>query len=329
MVVNFRVGPLCVQLLESLEGQLVGQPACNVVIVDNASGDGSDALIEAEIRARNWSSWASLMRAPFNGGCASGNNLAIRPALASSNPPEYVLLLNPDTIVRDGAIQTLWNFLEQNPPIGIAGSRLEDEDGTQQHSRFRFPNFWGEVDYMFSFSPLSRLLKHRALIPPLKPYTEQVDWLAGASMMIRREVFDQIGLLDEEYFMYFEETDFCLQARRSGWTCWYVAESHVVHLVGRSSDVDVANSATRDMPPYWFRSRRHYWVKNYGYLFALWVDLAAVCSDLLRRLRLFLTRKPDRKPKNFSTGVLGVGFSRGSYRPATESEACDEAPPQS
>ena len=168
---------------------------------------------------------------------------------------------------------------------------------------------------LLSFGPVSRLLRRHAVAPPLEAVDAQVDWLSGASMMIRREIFERIGLLDEEFFMYFEELDFCLHARRAGWTCWFVADSRVVHYVGRSSAVDHTRSATRPLPDYWFRSRRRFWVKNHGYAFALWLDLVALTCDALRRARMFLTRQTDRKPANFARGVLRMGFSRGERGP--------------
>jgi GT2 family glycosyltransferase len=315
VTVNYRVGPLCVQSLESIAEQIADRPGCRVVVVDNASHDGSAELIEATIRGRGWQSWATLVRSPVNGGFAAGNNVAIRPALAGPNPPDYVHLLNPDTIVRPGAIEALWNFMESHKAVGIAGSRLENVDGTQQHSRFRFPSLWSEIDAVLRLGMVSRLLHKHVITPPLAPVTEQVDWLAGASMMIRREVLDQIGLLDEEYFMYFEETDFSLQARKAGWTCWYLNESRVVHLVGRSSSVDLSRNAARRLPPYWYRSRRRYWVKNHGFLFALFLDAVALSCDSLYRLRRFLQRRPTLRPQNWASDLLRVGFSRGARGP--------------
>jgi N-acetylglucosaminyl-diphospho-decaprenol L-rhamnosyltransferase len=313
--VNYRVGPLCVKMMESVHAEFAGRPGCRLVIVDNASGDGSAELIEAAIRERGWQDRVELLRSPVNGGFSAGNNLAIRPALAGAAPPRYVLLLNPDTVVRPGAIETLWRFLEEHPRVGIAGSRLEDEDGTQQHSRYRFPSLWSEVDGLLSFGPVSRLLRKYAIAEEPAPVTEQVDWIAGASMMIRREVFAYVGLLDEGYFMYFEELDFCLHARAAGWPCWFVAESRILHWIGRSSAVDQTYGATRRMPDYWFRSRRRFWVKNHGYAFALFLDAVAVGCDALRRVRLWLLRKPDRKAAGFARGVLRMGLSRGDRGP--------------
>lgn len=317
VTVNYRVGALCLQLLESLEAEMLANPNCRVVVVDNASGDGSDELLESAIRERGWQDWASLVRSPVNGGFSAGNNYAIRPALACAQPPDYVHLLNPDTIVRPGAITALWKFLEAHPDAGIAGSRLEDEDGTQQHSRFRFPSLWSEIDTRLAFGLVSRLLRKHVITVPLAAVTEQVDWVSGASLMVRREVFEQIGVLDEKYFMYFEELDFCLHAKQSGWSCWFVPDSRVVHLVGRSSDIDQTRASTRRLPPYWFRSRRRFWVKNHGLGFALFLDIVALICDLMRRVRHFLQRRPDSRPSHFARDLLQLGLSRGD--PPTQS----------
>jgi len=141
--------------------------------------------------------------------------------------------------------------------------------------------------------------------------TEQVDWLAGASMMIRRDVFEAIGPLDDGYFMYFEEVDFCLRARRRGWTCWYINESRVAHFAGKSSGIDMAGAADKRLPPYWFRSRRRYWVKNHGFAYALLVDSAAITCEVLRKARNFVQRRPDNQPQRFLADLMRVGLSRG------------------
>ncbi len=112
-------------------------------MTDNASGDGSVELLHGTIRARGWEGWAAVQPLERNGGFAWGNNQAIRPALASEVPPRYVLLLNPDTIVRPGALAAFVDFLDRFPEVGIAGGRLENLDGTPQWSAFRFHSVLG------------------------------------------------------------------------------------------------------------------------------------------------------------------------------------------
>lgn len=131
-------------------------------------------------------------------------------------------------------------------------------------------------------------------------------------MIVRREVFESVGLLDEKYFMYFEEVDFCLAANRSGWPCWYVPASRVVHLVGQSSGVTDTKRPPKRLPKYWFDSRRRYFLKNHGWLYAAIADAAWVVGFSLWRLRRVLQHKPDNDPpKLLSDFVLNSVLLKG------------------
>jgi GT2 family glycosyltransferase len=113
----------------------------------------------------------------------------------------------------------------------------------------------------------------------------RVDWVAGASMLFRAELLDTVGLLDEAYFLYYEEVDYCLQAARAGWQCWYVPQSRVVHLVGQSTGVTRRRNPSR-RPAYWFHSRRRFYLKNYGAFYAAGIDASWLLGHLIRRMRL-------------------------------------------
>lgn len=311
VVLNYRTADLTIDCLRSLVDEVKLIPGMRVVVTDNASGDGSAEKIGAAIVANRWD-WAELMPLERNGGFAYGNNAAIRPALTSENPPPYVLLLNPDTVVRPGAIKSLLNFMDANPTVGIAGSRLEDPDGTPQCSAFRFPSVMSELDSGFRMGPVTRLLSRWVIAPPVSNVPHETDWVAGASMIIRRQVFESAGLMDENYFMYFEEVDFCLAAKRAGWSCWYVPESHVVHYVGQSSGVTDTKRPPKRMPTYWFDSRRRFFLKNYGWLYTIGVDAAWITGFTLWRWRRALQRKPDTDPPKFWSDFLSNSvFVRG------------------
>jgi N-acetylglucosaminyl-diphospho-decaprenol L-rhamnosyltransferase len=223
VILNYRTAQLTIDCLHSLALEVQALPGTQVVVSDNDSQDGSVERISSAIATEGWGDWVTLMPLERNGGYAFGNNAVLRQALVSTDPPPYYLLLNPDTIVRPGAIQVLVDFLEHHPEIGIVGSRLEDPDGTPQISAFRFPSLWTELDFGLRISLVTQLLSRWTLAPAVVDQPCQTDWVAGASMLIRREVFESIELLDEKYFMYFEEVDFCLQAKRAGWPCCYVA----------------------------------------------------------------------------------------------------------
>ncbi len=299
VIVNYRTADLTIDALASLEPELPGVSPAGVVVVDNCSGDGSAARIAAAIAERGWGAWALLVEAERNGGFAYGNNRGIEAAAARWPRPAYVHLLNPDTVVRPGALQSLLAFLEANPSVGIAGSRLEDPDGTPQRSAFRFPGVLSELEQAVNFGPLSRLLEPWVVAPPVSDEAHQTDWVAGASMLIRQEVLDAVGSLDEAYFMYFEEVDFCLKALRGGWSCWYVPASHVVHLVGQASGVTDPRQRRRRRPAYWFDSRRRYYLKNFGRARWSLADLALTGGNVTWQARRLLARLPDHKPEHF------------------------------
>jgi GT2 family glycosyltransferase len=297
-IVNYRTHDLTIECLHSLEPEVRTLGNVRVVVADNASGDDSCERIGRAIEEHGWGKWASLMPLDHNGGFAFGNNAVIRPALESVDPPppDYVLLLNSDTLVSARALGALLQFMDARPDVGIAGSRLEDPDGTHQHSRYRFHSVWSELDSGLRLGMVTSLLRNHAIAPPLVETEHAIDWVAGASMIIRRAVFADIGLMDAKYFLYFEEADFCLNARRAGWLCWYVPSSRVVHLVGKSSGVTNASDSASRRPRYWFESRRRYFVKNHGRAYAFCADAAWVVGFALWRARRIVQRKPDRDP---------------------------------
>jgi hypothetical protein len=248
-----------------------------------------------------------------NGGFAYGNNAGIRPALQSSDPPDYVLLLNPDTLIRPGALQALVEFLDSHPSVGIAGSRLEHPNETPQRSAFRFHSIWSELESGLRLGFVSKLLRRKIVAPPVPQQTCPTDWVAGASMMIRRAVFDQIGLMDEAYFMYFEEVDFCLRAKRAGWPCWYVPLSRVVHLVGQSSGVTDIKQARKRRPAYWFQSRKRFFVANFGPARAFLANIAWAFGYATYRVRRAIQRKPDTDPSHLLRDFVRNNFGCNGY----------------
>jgi GT2 family glycosyltransferase len=308
VIVNYRTPGLVVDCLRSLEAEVRAEEDCRVVVVENASGDDSAEVIGKAIEAHGWGGWSELMVVDRNLGFAGGNNAALRSLLAAPRPPDYVLLLNPDTVVRPGAVRALVEFLERHPKAGIAGSRLEDPDGTPQRSAFRFPTVWSEFENGIRIGFVSRILNSRVVAPPVEEQAHPTDWLAGASMLVRREVFDAVGLMDDDYFLYFEETDFCLRARRAGWRCWYVPASRVVHLVGQSSGVTDSKRPARRVPRYWFESRRRYFTKNHGPAYRLSADVAWAGGFALWRLRRRLQNKPDHDPPGYLGDFVRFNF---------------------
>lgn len=315
IIVNYRSAPLVVDCLRSLAPEVGAAQGARVVVTDNASGDESVPTIEAAVRENGWGDWVSIRPLDRNGGFAYGNNAAIRPELASANPPRYVWLLNPDTVVCPGSLAALVDFLDSHPDIGLAGGRLENPDGSPQRSWFHFPSVAGEFEGAARLRAVSKALEQWVGTnqPPEAPC--RVDWVAGASLMIRREVFEAAGLLDEAYFMYYEEVDFCLKALRAGWPCWYLPTSRVVHLVGQVSGVTDAREITsRRRPRYWFEARRHFFLTNHGVLKTLLADLAFVTAFAQFRARYALTGRPVIESRLFLWDFLRYNLLPPTFR---------------
>jgi GT2 family glycosyltransferase len=295
VIVNYRTPGLVADCLRTLAPEVAVEPSLRAIVVDNASGDDSVATIAAAIREGGWT-WVELLPLDHNGGFAFGNNAAVRYLLSQPNPPNYVWLLNPDTLVRSGAASALISFLEANPDVGIAGGRLEFPDGTPQTAAFRFPSLFGVFEDAIRIGLVSRALDRYRVPPPPRANAHRTDWVNGASMMVRRTLFESVGLMDEGYFLYFEETDFCYRVWRAGWPIWHVPASRVVHLEGQSTGVTGADLAKKPRPKYWFDSRARYFRKNLGAGYAFLADVIFIVGFGIWRVHRRLRRKPDPDP---------------------------------
>lgn len=318
-IVAWKGADLTIDCLRSIEPELASVPGTRVIVVDNASPDGAADCVEQAILEQGWGAWARLIRAPGNHGFAAGNNIAIRAMLAEEHPADFVLLLNPDTLVRPGALRILVDFLATRPAVGIAGGRSEDLDATPQMCCFRFPNAIDELLGYIGVGLLDRLLERHLARLGIPQEPREVDWVSGAFMLVRRSVIDRIGLMDEGYFLYYEETEFTRRARLAGWGCWHVPQSRIVHLVGQSSGVTVRDGPSRRVPAYWFESRRRYFVLNHGRAYAALTDLAILILYPLGRLVNLLRRTPTRRPPSFYVDFIrhSAIFNRGLPTPLT------------
>ncbi len=302
VIVNYRTADLVVDCLRSLAPQTGDLGGGRVVIADNASGDGSVEKLHAAIATSGWSAWAEVLPLPRNGGFAYGNNAGIRVALEAGQPADYVMLLNPDTVVRPGALHALVDFMEAHPAAGIAGSLIENPDGGADRSAHRAPSPLGELDGAARLGVLSRLLHRYTVSPPLRDEAHACDWVSGAAMIVRRQVLEQVGPLDEGYFLYFEEVDFCCRARDAGWQVWYAPAARVLHLEGAATGI---RAVAKRRPAYWYDSRRRFFVRHHGIIGLLAADLlwAAGRLSYLARLALGLAKRGN-DPQRFMLDLL-------------------------
>ena len=302
IIVNFRTPHLVCDCLHSLSTPV---NACRgqVIVVDNDSADGSIERLTATIEEQGWKRWATVLPQDRNLGFAAGNNAAIRYLLALKEPPDNLLLLNPDTVVHGGAVEQLSRFLEVRPEVGIVGAQLENEYHVPQSSGRRFPSVWSEFENGARFGVFSKILKNYRVALPVANHAHRCDWVSGAAMMFRREVIEQIGLMDEGFFLYFEELDFCGRAGNAGWKIWLEPAARVTHLEGQATGIQ---QAQRRRWQYWYDSRRRYFIKHHGVLRWIFADLLWGLGrlTLLLRIRLNLGGDISNDPQKIFRDLL-------------------------
>ncbi|MEZ5645330.1 MAG: glycosyltransferase family 2 protein [Burkholderiaceae bacterium] len=283
VVLNYRTPDLTVKAVEAALREMEGLEGA-ITVVDNDSGDGSFEQIQAAVQAAAWSR-VRVFQSGHNGGYGAGNNFGVRQGLPDGSTPDYVYILNSDAFPEPGAIRVLVDYLESHPQAGFAGSRIHGEDGSPHQTAFRFPTILSEFEGGACTGPISRLLRRYIVAMPAPASTQEVDWIAGASLMVRHAVYEQTHGFDEQFFLYFEETDLCLRARRAGWTSVYVPQSQVMHI----GSVSTGMKNWKRMPGYWFDSRMRFFCKNHGLGYAILATLAFVTGAMILRARRLLS----------------------------------------
>ena len=202
-----------------------------IFVVDNASSDGSPEMVAGEFPH------VQLIRNTRNTGFAHANNQAIRRCRG-----DYVLLLNSDTVVHPGALAQLVAGMESDPRVGIGGPKLLNADGSLQYSCRRFPTFTAGIfrnNALGQRFARSKQVRDYLMTDFDHAVDAEVDWVSGAVLCIRRATLEQIGMLDERFFIYCEDVDWCYTAHQAGWKVVYFPAAVITHIIGRSSDLAV------------------------------------------------------------------------------------------
>lgn len=311
IILNYKTPEMTLKSARSAAGAMRGLNG-EITIVDNDSQDGSFEAIKAGLEAPDWPEEVAVrvIQSSKNGGFGAGNNVGIRAGLSDGTKPDFVYILNSDAFPAPNAIQCLLNYLQAHPKVGFAGSYIHGDDQHDHITLFRFPSALSELESAARFGPVSKLLKNHIVHLPIPEKSQRVDWLAGASMMMRTSVLDEIGLFDETFFLYFEETDLSLRAARAGHETHYVRESHVEHI----GSVSTGMKKWQRIPGYWLESRWHYYTKNHGRAYACAVTLAHMTGGLLWRIRRALQSKPQADPDYFLWDML-VHDLKAMFRP--------------
>lgn len=228
VIVNYKTKGLLKYCLKGIE-RAAPSLSFEVIVVDN-SRDGSAEMIKECFRN------VRCIESSRNLGFAAGNNLGIVKASG-----KYILILNPDIVVLPRAIDEMHSFLERHPEVGILGPQLINPDKSIQYSCARFPTHWIPA---FRRTPLGKLpgaqeaIRHYLMMDFDHQETRAVDWLLGACLMVRRSAFDQVGLLDERFFLYFEDVDWCRRFWEAGFQVVYYPKAKMVHYHQRLSAED-------------------------------------------------------------------------------------------
>ncbi len=227
IIVSWNVRDLLQRAVTSVYASWGERPGLEVIVVDNASCDGSVAMLQDSFPQ------ATVVANAENRGFTGGNNQGL--ALADG---EFLLLLNPDTEVIGDALPRMVTYLRQHPEVGLLGPQLLNADGSVQSSRRHFPTLpilFLESTWLEKFA-LRRWLRHYYAQEQPDNMIQEVDWVTGAAMLARREIIAQVGGLDEGFFMYSEELDWCRRIRQAGRRIVYFPEARIIHYEGRSSE---------------------------------------------------------------------------------------------
>lgn len=310
LIVNYRTAALAVKAIKAVAPEIAARGDSHVLIVDNGSGDGSAAIIADAIGRPELRRYCSLLALEDNLGFAAGNNAGLEHYRERAGDfPDYVWLLNPDTVAKPGALGALVDILESRPAAGLAGGRCLRVDGSTRPSAFRFHSPLGEFVTALDVGPIRSLLRNHDVIYPPSDTPFRAEWLSGAHLLIRGKVFDRIGLLDARYFLYFEETDFCARAGEAGFEAWHEPASHIVHLGGKSTGV-VERSRAGRRPRYWFASRARFLLRRHGLARTHLANLLWLIATPVGALFARLRGRPRQEPR-----LLWFDFLRHYYGP--------------
>jgi GT2 family glycosyltransferase len=296
IIVNYNTINLlrdCLNSLMQTEGRV-----CELIVVDNASADGSAEMVASEFPG------VVLVRNRQNAGFSKANNQGMKLAKG-----KYLLLLNSDTVVRAGAVEIMAEFLDSQAAVGAVTCKLLNADGTIQASISNRP---GPVLLFFRLLGVSRLISGdrarrwlsrtcgfflgKTIRSYLAPYTAhdspvEVENISGACMMLRGEVVQQVGFLDEGFFMYFEDMDYCVRLQNAGWKMYYLPQGEIIHLGGMSSGGRMRNYSVHS-----YRALFHFYRKHFSHAMVVTVRSMVITTSSLRWVWNWTRSKFSKRP---------------------------------
>lgn len=226
VVLNYKMKGLVKNCIKALLESNIPVPY-EIIVVDNDSNDGIEEMLKKKFPD------VKFIQSGRNLGMGGGNNVGIRVSLG-----KYVLIMNPDIFVFRDSIKRLYDYIKDRSDVGLVAPKLLNPDKSLQHTCYRWHNFWTPIyrrTFLGNFEFARKELDRFLMMEWDHNTTREVDWIQGSCLMIPKKVFDEVGLFDEEFFMYFEDTDLCRRISRAGYKIAYLADSEVIHLHRRQS----------------------------------------------------------------------------------------------
>jgi GT2 family glycosyltransferase len=326
IVVSYNTRDLLRECLQSFLDECARLPdgvGAEVLVVDNASNDGSAEMVEREFS--HSAVPVRLLRSAVNLGFAAANNLALEQARG-----RYLVLLNSDAFLRPGALASALKHMDASPATGFGGGRLVGRDGSWQPSGRRFHSVWRDALILTGLS--ARFPRSRIFGAPDRTWANQdiaadVDWVPGAFFIMRREALAKIGLFDPRFFLYYEEVDLCRRVKAAGFRVSYWPDVVVTHIGGESGRQlrSVASSKTVSQVVLWrMRSTLLYYRKHHGSKarLALWMEC------VLYKLRVMRNRNssdPVRRERAQEAALL-AGLMQEAWRETRGGRVSPPAP---
>jgi GT2 family glycosyltransferase len=311
IIVSWNVREDLVRCLRSIEKYRPSRPY-EVIVVDNGSSDGTAEFVERDFPT------VTVIANEHNRGFAAANNQGFQKAKG-----QYILLLNPDTIVHKGSLDALIDFMDNNSDVGACGPKLLNADGTTQASLRQLPTFRG-VLYRYTICRNLRIFRKQYESWMMKDFgydkQAEVEQLMGSALLVRRLAMEQVGTMDERFFMYYEEVDLCYRLRQGRWRITFVPEATITHLGGRSAEqLSVTRRAMMfaSMFAFFRKHRGAFRTVLFGIIFKAGVFLAELCkltAGLSTYLYALAIGDKNRKDKSLARIKNATAWLAGTYR---------------
>jgi N-acetylglucosaminyl-diphospho-decaprenol L-rhamnosyltransferase len=291
IIINFRTPQYTLDCLASLVPERADLPGLQVVLIENASGDDSEPRLRAGLAEHGWSDWVTFLPQEKNLGFAGGNNAGFRHVLAQPDAPDFILLLNSDTLVHRGCLKTALARIQAEPDIGVLSCMLRNRDGSVQNVCRRFPSPGRETVRALGLPYVFRGAFEWAELEDgswnRETTARDVEWVGGAFMLMRTETVRQLGGLDESFFFYGEDIEFCHRMGRHGLRVFFDPAGSITHFGGGSSDP--TRLADRRKEILIWKARFHVQRQCYGAWAAAWIRFLYITVFTAKVVFLFLT----------------------------------------